>query len=129
MILSVYVFISGLNSILIFLWTTYWTYMLFSSFYGLLRGLYVIFSLLVVVDIAGKDHVSLGLGLMNSFSGIIFLISIPTFGHLNEITNSYVFTFILYGSLEILGGLFLVAIQINAYWKHFRNERYVPLLP
>ena len=128
-ILCVYVFISGLNSIFVFLWTTYWTYMIFSGFYGLLRGLYVIFSLLVVVDIVGKGHVSLGLGLMNTFSGIVFLISIPTFGHLNEVTNSYILTFILYGSLEILGGLFLVAITIDVCWKHYKNKPYVPLLP
>ena len=128
-ILCVYVFISGLNSILVFLWTTYWTYMIFSGFYGLLRGLFVIYVLLVIVDIVGKDQVSLGLGLLHTFTGIIFLISIPVFGYLNEVTESYVMTFILYGSLEILGGLFLVAIPIDACWKYFKNERYVSLLP
>ena len=128
-ILCVYVFISGLHSICVFLWTTYWTYMLFSGFYGLLRGLFVIYMLLVVVDILGKDHVSLGLGLLHTFTGILFLISIPIFGHLNEVTHSYVMTFILYGSLEIIGGLFLVTIPVYVCWKSFKGERYIPLVP
>ena len=126
-ILSVYVFISGLNSIFIFLWTTYWTYMLFSIFYGLLRGLFIIYTLLVIVNIVDKDHVSLGLGLLNTFTGIVFVISIPSFGYLNEVTHSYILTFILYGGLEIFGGLFLVTIPIYCCWKSFKNERYVPL--
>ena len=128
-ILCVYVFISGLHSICVFLWTTYWTYMIFSGFYGLLRGLFVIYMLLVVVDILGKDHVSLGLGLLHTFTGILFLVSIPIFGHLNEVTHSYVMTFILYGSLEIIGGLFLVTVPVYVCWKSFRGERYVPLGP
>ena len=97
-------------------------------FYGLLKGLFVIYMLLVIVDIVGEDHVSLGLGLLHTFTGIIFVISIPTFGYLNEVTHSYILTFILYGSLEMFGGLFLVAIPINVCWKHFKNQRYAPLL-
>ena len=128
-ILCVYVFISGLNSICVFLATTYWTYMLFSGFYGLLRGLFIIYMLLVIVDIVGKDQVSLALGLINTFTGIVFVISIPIFGHLNEVTHSYVMTFILYGSLEIIGGLFLVTIPVYVCWKSFGNERYIRLLP
>ena len=128
-ILCVYVFISGLNSILVFLWTTYWTYMMYSGFYGLLRGLYVIYMLLVVVDIVGENEVSLGLGLIQTFTGILFVISIPTFGYLNEITHSYTLTFILYGGLEIFGGFFLVTIPIYDFWKRFKNQCYVSLLP
>ena len=128
-VLCAYVFISGLNSIFIFLWTSYWTFMLFSGFYGLLKGLFVIHMLLVIVDIVDEDHVSLGLGLLHTFTGIVFVISIPTFGYLNEVTHSYVMTFVLYGSLEIFGGLFLVAIPINVCLKYFKNARYVPLLP
>ena len=126
-ILCVYVFISGLNSILVFLWTSYWTYMLFSIFYGLLRGLFIIYTLLVIVDIVDKDHVSLGLGLLNTFTGLVFVISIPTFGYLNEVTHSYILTFILYGSLEIFGGLFLVTIPIYFCLKSFKNERCIRL--
>ena len=44
-ILVEYIFLSGLNSILIIIWTTYWSYMIFAVLFGLLRGLYIIYML------------------------------------------------------------------------------------
>ena len=111
-ILVVYVFLSGLNSILIIIWTTYWSYMIFAVLFGLLRGLYIIYMLLVVVDLVGKEQVGLGLGLTYTLDGLVFLVSIPVFGYYNEVTHSYTTTFILYGGLEIIGGFFLVTIPI-----------------
>ena len=128
-ILCVYVFISGLHSICVFCLDHVLDIHVIFWFYGLLRGLFVIYMLLVVVDILGKDHVSLGLGLLHTLTGILFLISIPIFGHLNEVTHSYVMTFILYGSLEIIRGLFLVTIPVYVCWKSFKGERYIPLVP
>ena len=116
-ILVVYVFLSGLNSILIIIWTTYWSYMIFAVLFGLLRGLYIIYMLLVVVDLVGKDQVGLGLGLTYTLNGLVFLVSIPVFGYYNEVTHSYTTTFILYGGLEIIGGFFLVTIPIYLYTK------------
>ena len=111
-ILVVYVFLSGLNSILIIIWTTYWSYMIFAVLFGLLRGLYIIYMLLVVVDLVGKEQVGLGLGLTYTLNGLVFLVSIPVFAYYNEVTHSYTTTFILYGGLEIIGGFFLVTIPI-----------------
>ena len=69
-ILVVYVFLSGLNSILIIIWTTYWSYMIFVVLFGLLRGLYIIYMLLVVLDLVGKEQVGLGLGLTYTLNGV-----------------------------------------------------------
>ena len=74
--------------------------MFFSALFGILRGLYVIYQLLMIVDLAGRENVSLSLGLIYSLAGLVFLVSIPTFGHFNEVTNSYVNTFMLYGVWE-----------------------------
>ena len=68
----------------------------------------------MIVDLAGKDKVSLSLGMIYSLAGLVFLVSIPTFGHFNEVTNSYVTTFMLYGGLGILGGLPLLPILIHS---------------
>ena len=84
--------------------------MVFSAIFGLLRGLFIIYELLLMVDIVGRDQVHLGYGLTLTTSGILYLISIPTFGHLNEVTESYSTTFVLYGSCEVIGGLFLVTV-------------------
>ena len=120
MMLIVYVFISGLSSILVFVWTSYWSYMFFSALFGMLRGLFVIYQLLMIVDLVGEENVSLGLGLIYSLGGLVFLISIPTFGHLNEVTNSYVTTFVLYGGIEILGGVFLLPVLFYSCWAKFK---------
>ena len=103
---------SGINSILVILWTSFWPYMTFSVLYGILRGLFIIYELLLMVDIVGREKVHLGYGLTLTTSGLLFLISIPTFGHLNEITGSYSTTFIIYGSLEVIGGLFLLTVPV-----------------
>ena len=79
--LTIYDFTSGLNSMLVELWSTYWGYMFFAVLYGLFRGLYVIFELLLMVDIVGKDEVDLGYGLTFTAAGFVFLITIPIFGH------------------------------------------------
>ena len=110
--LTVYDFTSGLNSMLVRIWSSYWGYMFFSVLFGLFRGLYVIFELLFMVDIVGKDNVDLGYGLTFTAAGLVFLVMIPIFGHFNEVTHSYVTTFMLYGTLEIIGGLFLISIPI-----------------
>ena len=99
-LLVIYVFLSGLSSSLVLIWTSYWLYMSFSALFGILRGLYVIYQLLMIVDLAGKDKVSLSLGMIYPLAGLVFLVSIPTFGHFNEVTNSYVMTFMLYGVWE-----------------------------
>ena len=65
-----------------------------------------------MVDIVGKDNVDLGYGLIFTAAGLVFLVMIPIFGHFNEVTHSYVTTFMLYGALEIIGGLFLITIPI-----------------
>ena len=108
----VYNLVSGFNSILVVFWSSFWSYMVFSAIFGLLRGLFIIYELLLMVDIVGKDQVHLGYGLTLTTSGILYLISIPTFGHLNDVTGSYSTTFILYGSCEVVGGLFLVTVPI-----------------
>ena len=120
-ILVVYVFLSGLNSILIIIWTTYWSYMIFAVLFGLLRGLYIIYMLLVVVDLVGKEQVGLGLGLTYTLNGLVFLVSIPVFGYYNEVTHSYTTTFILYRGLENVGGFFLVTIPIYLCTKKVKQ--------
>ena len=122
-LLVLYVFLSGLSSILVLVWTSYWSYMFFSAMFGILRGLYVIYQLLMIVDLAGKENVSLGLGLIYSLAGLVFLVSIPTFGYFNEVTNSYVTTFMLYGGLEILGGILLLPILIHSCYTKIKKNR------
>ena len=117
MVLVIYVFISGLNTLLVPIWTSYWPYMFFAGLYGILRGLFVIYELLVLYDLVGKTQVGLSLGLIYTLSGIIFVIFIPVFGHYNEVTQSYTLTFILYGSLETIGGIFLSFIPIHSCWE------------
>ena len=119
--LIIYDFTSGLNSMLVQLWSTYWTYIGFSILFGLFRGLYVIYELLLMVDIVGKDQVDLGYGLIFTAAGFVFLITIPIFGHFNEVTHSYVTTFMLYGGLEILGGVFLLTVPIYLTWKSWTS--------
>ena len=114
----IYDFTSGLNSILVQFWTSYWTYMIFSVLFGLFRGLYGIYELLLIVDIVGKDYVDLGFGLTFTAAGLVFLVMILVFGYLNETTLSYVTTFMMYGGLEVLGGLFLVTIHIYITCKN-----------
>ena len=127
-LLVIYVFLSGLSSILVLIWTSYWSYMFFSGLFGILRGLYVIYQLLMIVDLAGKENVSLGLGLIYSLAGLVFLVSIPRFGYFNEVTNSYVTTFMLYGGLEILRGLLLLPILIHScLTKIKQNKRLVKM--
>ena len=41
--LTIYDFTSGLNSMLVSIWSTYWGYMFFAVLFGLFRGLYVIY--------------------------------------------------------------------------------------
>ena len=108
----VYNLLSGFNSILVVFWNSFWSYMVFCAIFGLLRGLFIIYELLLMVDIVGRDQVHLGYGLTLTTSGILYLISIPTFGHLNEVTESYSTTFVLYGSCEVVGGLFLLTVPI-----------------
>ena len=108
----VYNLASGFNSILVVFWNSFWSYMVFSAIFGLLRGLFIIYELLLMVDIVGKEQVHLGYGLTLTASGILYLISIPTFGHLNDVTGSYSMTFVLYGSCEVVGGLFLVTVPV-----------------
>ena len=116
-ILTFYVFMSGLTSILSIYLTNYWTYMIFSALFGLLRGLFVIYTLLIIVHLVGKSQVNLALGLIFSLTGLVFIVFIPIFGHFNEVTHSYRTTFILYGSIELIGGLFIVTIPIYLYFK------------
>ena len=81
--------------------------MIFSALFGLLRGMFLIYVLLISVHLVGKSQVDFALGLIFSLAGLVFLVFIPLFVHLNE---SYTTTFILYGSIELFGGLFLVTI-------------------
>ena len=68
--------------------------------------------LLISVHLVGKSQVDLALGLIFTLAGLVFLVSIPMFGYFNEKTDSYTTTFILYGIIELFGGLFLVTIPI-----------------
>ena len=111
-ILTSYVFISGLTTILAIFCTTYWSYMVFSALFGILRGLFLMYVLLISVHLVGKSQVDLALGLIFTLAGLVFLVSIPMFGYFNEKTDSYTITFVLYGIIELLGGLFLVTIPI-----------------
>lgn len=119
--LTIYDFTSGLNSMLVSIWSTYWGYMFFAVLFGLFRGLYVIYELLLMVDIVGKDKVDLGYGLIFTAAGLVFLVTIPIFGHFNEVTHSYVTTFILYGMLEVVGGLFLISIPVYFLIQKFKK--------
>ena len=119
----VYNLVSGFNSILVIFWNSFWSYMIFSAMFGLLRGLFIIYELLLMVDIVGRDQVHLGYGLTFTTTGILYLFSIPTFGHLNEVTESYSTTFILYGSCEVVGGLFLVTVPIYLCLKKAASDQ------
>ena len=122
-ILMVYVITSGLSSFLVLTWTSYWPYMFYSALYGALRGMYVIYQVLMVVDLVGKENVSLGFGLVYSLAGIMFLVFIPIFGHFNEVTDSYVTTFLLCGGLELLGGIFLSPILFLSCLAKFKKKK------
>ena len=116
-ILTCYVFVSGLTTILVIFWTSYWSYIVFSASFGLLRGLFLIYVFLITRHLVGKSQVDLALGLIFTLAGLVFLVFIPIFGHFNEVTDSYTTTFILYGSIELFGGLFLVTIPIYLFVK------------
>ena len=121
MILTSYVFISGVTTVLAIFCTSYWSYMIFSALFGILRGLFLMLSLLISVHLVGKSQVDLALGLIFSLAGLVYLVAIPLFGHFNEVTQSYRTTFILYGSIELLGGLFLVTIPVYLYVKRLKH--------
>ena len=120
-LLMFYVFISGLNSLLVFAWTTFWSYIFFAVMFGLLRGLFVIYHLLVLVHLVGKEQVDLALGLIFVGTGFLMLIAIPIFGHYNEVTLSYTTTFVLYGSTELIGGCLLASIPFNLLWNKIKG--------
>ena len=120
MILTSYVFISGVTTVLAIFCTSYWSYMIFSALFGILRGLFLMLSLLISVHLVGKSQVDLALGLIFSLAGLVYLVAIPLFGHFNEVTYSYRTTFILYGSIELLGGLFLVTIPVYLCVKRLK---------
>ena len=120
MILTSYVFISGVTTVLAIFCTGYWYYMIFSALFGILRGLFLMLSLLISVQVVGKSQVDLALGLIFSLAGLVYLVAIPLFGHFNEVTHSYRTTFILYGSIELFGGLFLVTIPVYLCVKRLK---------
>ena len=120
MILTSYVFVSGVTTVLAIFCTSYWSYMIFSALFGILRGLFLMLSLLISVHLVGKSQVDLALGLIFSLAGLVYLVAIPLFGHFNEVTHSYRTTFILYGSIELLGGLFLVTIPVYLCVKRLK---------
>ena len=121
--LTLYVFVSGTITILAIFCANYWSYMIFSALFGLLRGMFLIYVLLISVHLVGKSQVDLALGLIFSLAGLVFLVFIPLFGYLNEVTKSYTSTFILYGSVELFGGLFLVTIPIYLFVKKMTSSK------
>ena len=121
-ILTCYVFVSGITTILAIFWTNYWSFMIFAASFGLLRGLLLMYVLLITQNLVGKSQVDLALGLIFSLAGLVFLVFIPIFGHLNEVTHSYTATFILYGSIELFGRLFLVTIPVYLFAKKMASS-------
>ena len=122
-VLTLYVFVSGSISISVMFITQFWLYIVFTVLFGLLRGLFVIYVLLIVVDLVGKSQVDRGLGLIFFLAGFVFLATIPVFGHYNEVTHSYEWTFFLYGCIELFGGLFLVTIPVYLCAQRVRKEK------
>ena len=116
-IFTLYAFISGINSVLVVWIKSYWPYMISSGVYGLLRGLYIICQLTLAVDIVGKEQWHLAYGITMTTSGLVYLVSIPLFGYLNESTKSYAATFATYGGLEIVGGLIFLPVPVHLLRK------------
>ena len=108
-----YTFVSGLNSMLVAVWSSFWPYIIFAGLFGLLRGLYAIYEMILMADIVGRKQLHLGYGILSTVTGFFHLSSIPVFGYMNEVTESYSVTFLIYGALEIVALLFIITIPIS----------------
>ena len=111
-ILVIYTFSSGINVILAVFWWNFPTYMIFVVLFGLMRGLFKIYQMTILVDIVGKENSHHGYGMVLTATGFAYILFGPIFGYLNETSGSYTITFLVYGFMEIIGGIILSIIPI-----------------
>ena len=98
---------SGVSLISSWLYTQYWMYIILCIWFGILRGIYVIYYYMLLVTIVGKDRVHHGVGIMYTAWGIGILIGLSSSGGIANMTleqYGYNFVLMLMGGTEVLGG-------------------------
>ena len=98
---------SGAALMISSLFRSYRMFLGLSIVFGLLRGLYIIYSYLLVVRIVGKDRTHHGIGINHTAVGIGILIGLAASGIVADFTVKtcgYIYVLLFVGAAEILGG-------------------------
>ncbi len=99
---------SGVSLTSSWIYTKYWMYIILCTWFGILRGIYVIYYYMLLVTIVGKERVHHGVGIMYTAWGIGILIGLSISGAITDMSleqYGYHIVLILMGGTEVLGGI------------------------
>ncbi len=124
MILAITSIISGASLMFSIFYKAYWMYVCLSIIFGLIRGIYLIDTILLTVKIAGKEKSHNAFGITYTMWGIGILIGLPSCGALANVTSSqfqYSIAFMCVGFTEILAGVLFTVMY--ATWREEAQDR------
>ena len=114
-ILAVSSLLSGTGLVCTLFLYKYWMYIILCILYGITRGVHMIYFLLLLIQIVGKERSHQGYGLNSTLRGIIVLIATPSFGAVTDVTYhawGYNIVFLSLGSCEIVAGFILIGLRM-----------------
>ncbi len=116
--------VSGAGLLFTIFYKAYWMYVCLCSIFGLLRGICMLNTALLLVKIVEKERSHHAFGITYTMWGIGILIGLPTCGALANVTSShfqYSIVFMCSGTAEILAGVLFTIMY--ATWREGAENR------
>ncbi|XP_060069114.1 monocarboxylate transporter 12-like [Ylistrum balloti] len=110
-------FIGGITTCCVPLYTTYSILMVYSALFGATAGTFVVLKSIILVEIKGVKWLSNTLGFVNFILSICVFIGSPIAGALSDLTESYDAAFYFAGGTIGLAGLMCFPMRCIARWE------------
>ncbi|GFO16902.1 monocarboxylate transporter 14 [Plakobranchus ocellatus] len=105
-LLSASTLFSGALCLLLPLLTSFWEIAAFAIVYGFCAGAYVTLIPVVIADNLGLENLGQALGLVTTAMAVLFLPGPYLAGYIRDATGTWSYSFILLGTIVIIGSLF-----------------------